>query len=129
MQHHLLWASTQRQGVDGHMLAAIQSLNSGGAIRITICGKAGATGTAQAGVRQERPLSPTLFRRFFDELYSQLQSGCSLAYVECRGTCIPSLLYADDLALLSASAQGLLRLLAPSSHSVLRLASATASPE
>ena len=41
----------------------------------------------------------------------QLQSDCPSAGVECRGTRIPSLFYADDVALLSASAQGLQQLL------------------
>ena len=34
-----------------------------------------------------------------------------MTYVECQGTRIPSLFYADDVALLSASAQGLQQLL------------------
>ena len=76
-----------------------------------ICGRAGATGTAQVGVRQGCPLSPTLFGLFFDDLYSQLQSDCPSAGVECRGTRIPSSFYADDVALLSASAKGLQQLL------------------
>ena len=54
---------------------------------------------------------PTLFGLFFDDLHSQLQSDCPSAGVECRGTRIPSLFYADDVALLSASAQGLQQLL------------------
>ena len=76
-----------------------------------ICGRTGATGTAQVGVRQGCPLSPTLFGLFFDDLHSQLQSDCPLAGIECRGTRIPSLFYADDVALLSGSAQGLQQLL------------------
>ena len=39
-----LWASLQRTGVHGKMLAAIQSLSSGGAMSMNICGRAGATG-------------------------------------------------------------------------------------
>ena len=62
-------------------------------------------------MRQGCPLSPTLFGLFFDDLYSQLQSDCLSAGVECRGTRIPSLFYADDVALLSASARGLQQLL------------------
>ena len=114
VQHPLLWASLQRKGVHGKMLAAIQSLYSGGAMSMKICGRAGATGTAQVGVRQGCPLSPTLFGLFFDDLYSQLQSDCPSspsAGVECRGTRIPSLFHADDVALFSASAQGLQQLL------------------
>ena len=111
VQHPLLWASLQRKGVHGKVLAAIQSLYSGGTMSMKICGRAGATGTAQVGVRQGFPLSPTLFGLFFDDLHSQLQSDCPSAEVECRGKRIPSLLYADDVALLSASAQGLQQLL------------------
>ena len=111
VQHPLLWASVQRKGVHGKMLAAMSSLYSGGAMSMKICGRAGATGTAQVGVRQGCPLSPTLFGLFFDDLCSQLQSDCPSAGVECRGSRIPSLFYADDVALLSAFAQGLQQLL------------------
>ena len=111
VQHPLLWASLQRKGVHGKMLAAIQSLYSGCAMSMKICGRAGATGTAQVGVRQGCPLSPTLFGLFFDDLHSQLQSNCPSAGIECRGTRIPSLFYGDDVALLLASAQGLQQLL------------------
>ena len=93
------------------MLAAIQSLYSGATVSMKICGRAGATGTAQVGVRQGCPVSPTLFGLFFDDLHSQLLSDCPSAGFECRGNRIPSLFYADDVALLSASAQGLQQLL------------------
>ncbi len=76
-----------------------------------ICGRSGAAGTAQVGVRQGCPLSPTLFGLFFDDLYSQLQSQCPSAGIDCRGARIPGLFYADDVALLSASASGLQQLL------------------
>ena len=74
-----------------------------------ICGRARAT--AQVGVRQGCPLSPTLFGLFLDDLHSQLQSNCPSAGIECRGHRTPSLSYADDVSLLSASAQGLQQLL------------------
>ena len=106
-----LWASLQRKGVHGKMLAAIQSLYSGDTMGMKICGRAGATGTAQVGVRQGCPLRPTLFGLLFDDLHSQLQSDCPSAGIESRGNRIPSLFYADDVALLSASAQGLQQLL------------------
>ena len=76
-----------------------------------VCGSSGASGTAQVGVRQGCPLSPTLFGLFFDDLCGHLQAECPLAGVQCRGSRIPSLSYAHDAALLSASAQGLQSLL------------------
>ena len=129
VQHPLLWASLQRKGVHGKMLAAIQSLCSRGAMSMKVCGRAGATGTAQVGVRQGCSLSPTLFGLFFDDLHSQLQSDCPSAGIECRGHRIPSLFYAGDVALLSASAQGLSSCWIPCSRSVQPMASPSAFPK
>ena len=89
VQHPLLWASLQRKGIHGKMLAAIQSLYDGGTMSMKIAGNSGATGTAQVGVRQGCPLSPTLFGIFFDDLHSRLQSDCPLAGVECQGLRVP----------------------------------------
>ena len=52
-----------------------------------------------------------LFGIFCVDLHSQLQSDCQSAGIECRGTCIPSLFYADDDTVLSALAQDLHQLL------------------
>ena len=78
---------------------------------MNICGKAGAIDTAQVlkGLKQGSPAS--FFGLFFDDLYSQLKSGCPSAGAECRVTRIPNLFYADKIALLAASAQGLQQLL------------------
>ena len=64
-------------------------------------------------MRQGCPLSPTFLGLFFDNLYSQLQSDCPSAGVECQGTHIPSLFQAAGVALilLSALAQDLKHLL------------------
>ena len=48
---------------------------------------------------------------FWSLCHMNRQSDCPSAGVECRGTRIPSSFYADDVALLSASAQGLQQLL------------------
>ena len=111
VQHPLLWASLQRKGIHGKMLAGIQSLYDGGDMSMKISGSPGASGTARIGVRQGCPLSPTLFGIFFDSLDAQLQAESAAAGVECRGARVPGLLYADDVALLSPSAQGLQLLL------------------
>ena len=65
VQYPLLWASLQRKGVHGKLLAAIQSWYAGGSVSAKVCGSSGASGTAQVGVRQGCPLSPTLFGLFF----------------------------------------------------------------
>ena len=110
-QHQLLWASLQRKGVHGKMLAAIQSLYAGGSMSKKVCGSSGASGTAQVGVRQGCRLRPTLFGLLFDDLCGHLQAECPRAGVQCRGSRIPSLYHANDVALLSASAHGLQSLL------------------
>ena len=82
-----------------------------GSNMMSISGSSGASGTARVGVRQGRPLSPTLFGIFFDSLDAQLQAESAAAGVERRGARVPGPLYADDVALLSPSAQGLQHLL------------------
>ena len=111
VHHPLLWASLQRKGIHGKMLAGIQSLYDGGDISMEISGSSGASGTARVGVRQGCPLSPTLFGIFFDSLDAQLQAESAAAGVECRGARVPGLFYADDVALLAPSSQGLQQLL------------------
>ena len=72
-----------------------------------VSGSSYASGTARVGVWQGCPLSPTLFGIFFDSLDAQLQAESAAAGVECRGARVPGLFYADDVAMLSPSAQGL----------------------
>ena len=76
-----------------------------------ISGSSGALCTARVGVRKGCPPSPTLFGIFFDSLDGQLQAESAAAGVEGRGARVPGLFYADDIALLSPSAQGLQQLL------------------
>ena len=111
VQHPLLWASLQRKGIHGKMLAGVQPLYDGGEMSMKISGSYGASSTARVGVRQGYPLSPTLFGIFFDSLHTKLQAESAAAGVECRGARVPGLFYADDVALLSPSAQGLQQLL------------------
>ena len=111
VQHDLLWASLQRLGVHGSMLAAVQSLYNGGTMRMKISGRAGASGTARVGVRQGCPLSPTLFGIFFDDLHARLLADCPTAGLDCQGLSVPALFYADDVVLLSDTASGLQQLL------------------
>ena len=111
VQHDLLWASLERRGLHGSMLAAIQSLYDGGTMRMKISGKAGASGTARVGVRQGCPLSPTLFGIFFDDLHARLLADCPTAGLDCQGLSVPALFHADDVVLLSGTASGLQQLL------------------
>ena len=60
------------------------------------------------GVRQGCPLSPTLFDLFFDGLHDHLHSCAPAAGIQLgSGKWVSSLVYADDVVLLSWSASGL----------------------
>ena len=90
------------QDADSHTIV-MDWWAAGGTMSMKVCGSSGAKGTAQVGVRQGCPMSPTVFGIFFDAL-CHLQAECPLAGVQCRGSCIPSLFYAHNMVLLSASA-------------------------
>ena len=71
----------------------------------------------QMGVRQGCPLSPTLFGLFFDGLHDHLHSCASASGIQLRsGKWVSSLVYADDVVLLSWSASGLQVLLDSMDH-------------
>ena len=69
------------------------------------------------GVRRGCPLSPTLFGLFFDGLHDRLHSCASASGIQLRsGKWVSSLVYADDVVLLSWSASGLQLLLDSMNH-------------
>ena len=71
-------------------------------------GTAGSPAIQQMGVRQGCPLSPTLFGIFFDGLHDHLQQHAPTAGLQLgSGRWLSSLVYADDVVLLSWSSQGL----------------------
>ena len=112
VQHDLLWARLQAIGVSPRMLAAIKSLYSGGTLAMKVNGTAGSPAVQQMGVRQGCPLSPTLFGIFFDGLHDHLQQHAPTAGLQLQsGRWVTSLVYADDVVLLSWSAQGLQQLI------------------
>ena len=90
------------------MLAAIKSLYSSGTLTMKVTGTAGQPRVQQMGVRQGCPLSPTLFGLFFDGLHDHLHACAPAAGIRLRsGRWVSSLVYADDVVLLSWSASGL----------------------
>ena len=77
-----------------------------------VAGTAGEPRLQRMGVRQRCPLSPTLFGLFLDGLHEHMHSCAPAAGVQLRsGKWVSSLVYADDVVLLSWSASGLQLLL------------------
>ena len=82
----------------------------------------------QNGVRQGCPLSSTLFGIFFDGLHSHLDSVAPRAGVQLgSGRWVPSLVYADDVVLLSWTSAGLQSIL-DGMHSFCQALGLTISP-
>ena len=105
----LLWASLQRAGVGGYMLAAIQSLYAD----VPVCVKTaeGLSQTFQSvlGVKQGCPLSPLLFGIFLDDFEQHVArtAGAAAQLPLLCGRRVPPLLFADDMLLLASTPAGL----------------------
>ena len=112
VQHDMLWSKLESIEVGPRMLAAFQSLYSIGTLSMKVAGTAGQPRSQQMGVRQGCPLSPTLFGIFFDGLHDHLQSCAPMSGMQLgSGRWLSSLVYADDIVLLSWSPAGLQLLL------------------
>jgi hypothetical protein len=108
----LLWQALQRLGVQGPLLAAIQSLYSSAEYAISVSGRRGPGAQSACGVKQGCPLSPTLFGLLLDGLHWALLAGAPGVGPQLAcGRPVPDLGYADDFCLLATSAAGLQRLL------------------
>ena len=61
----------------------------------------------QKGVRQECPLSPSLFNIYINDIEKRLSGVNDSPITLDNGTNISSLLYADDFVIMSLSEEGL----------------------
>ena len=112
VQHDLLWARLRHIAFNPRMLAAIQSLYVSGTLSMKIDGMSGEPAVQQMGVRQGCPLSPTLLGIFFDGLHDHLQTLAPSTGLQLKsGRWISSLVYADDVVLLSFTPGGLQQLI------------------
>ena len=110
-QHGWLWA-LEAIGVGPKMLAAIKSLYASGTLSMKVGGVAKPSLVQQNGVRQDCPLSPTLFGILFDGLHGHLDRSLPHAGLQLgSGRWVSALVYADDVVLLSWTAAGLQGLL------------------
>jgi hypothetical protein len=105
----LLWASLQRAGIGGRMLATLQALYAD----VPVCVKTadGLSGTFQSiiGVKQGCPLSPLLFGIFLDDFEQHVERcvGPAAHLPMLDGHAVPPMLFADDMLVISTSVSGL----------------------
>jgi hypothetical protein len=121
-----LWRLLQARGVSPKLVVLIEDLYSGCEACISVGGQESEWFPMSTGVRQGCPMSPTLFNVFMDFMARLVTSRCrqqgvrgfhvafrtsgQLVEPPCRADeCIAllMLLYADDLALLESSGEGL----------------------
>ena len=94
------------------MLATKQSLYHDSGLTVNINGKIGKTVISQIGVKQGCPLSPTLFGLYIDGMHYFLMTLGPLAIpVLSSGMKVPDLAYADTVAPMASSPEGVWQLL------------------
>jgi len=122
----VLWQLLRARGVGGKLVEMIQDLYNGCQAQVAAGGHLSQPFPMSTGVRQGCPMSPTLFNVFIDFLARLVTQRCQAAGVtgfklafRIQGELIPApavgdcqralllLLYADDLALMADSADGL----------------------
>ncbi len=103
----VLWQVLHELGVRGRIMHCLQSMYSTDSACVRVPGS-GVTSsfTCHMGVKQGCPLSPNLFGLYIDGIEERLAS-VQFDAPTLAGKAIALLLYADDLALLSESPQGL----------------------
>lgn len=105
-----LWCKLEKMGIQGHIMDAIQALYADVPVCVRTGGELTPTFQSLMGVKQGCPLSPTLFGLYIDDFEAVvLGSATGLALPALGGGPAPPLLYADDLALMSTTREGLQR--------------------
>jgi len=107
----LLWQALACMGVHGLMLDCLRKMHAEICFTAKENGVCGEPFRVESGVKQGDPLSPLLFGLFIDRLEAYLQKELPHVGVSVVSAIINSLLYADDLALLSVTETGLQGLL------------------
>lgn len=111
---HLLLKKLEKCGIRGHTLKTIQSMYQEDKACIKICDKITDTFSINSGVKQGDNPSPTFFNLYLHDMPSLFKDKQSDPPLLIDGTPIGSLLWADDLVILSNSEKGL-------NHSLMKL--------
>ena len=104
-----LWEKLAKKGIRGFILDAIKALYAD--VHVCVRTRQGLTATFQShlGVKQGCPLSPTLFGLYIDDFEAEVMGRLGLALPRLGMGHAPPLFYADDLALMATTAEGLQR--------------------
>jgi hypothetical protein len=105
VNRNLLWQKLRGMGVDGNLIRAIRSLYEGHNAKIRLNGEESAPFQINLGVKQGCVLSPELFKIFINDLIESIHetdTGVKLDF-----TTIASLMFADDLVMMSETLEGL----------------------
>lgn len=100
----LLWSVLREYGIDGQLLAAIQSLYDDCKSCVRINGHKSAWFWVRVGLRQGCVLSPLLFIIFMDRISRRSTTQDCIKVGDVK---VESLLFADDIARLASTAAGL----------------------
>ena len=109
MNRQVLWKRLSNLGIRGNFLAAIKSLYANDCIDCNVNGMITRPIFLRRGLRQGCSLSPVLFALYISEVGANMHLSQSGFYIE--RVCISGLLFADDLLLVSRTANGLKKLL------------------
>ena len=109
----LLWRVLEGYGLHGDFLTALRHMYAKVTMQVRANGDVGDVFQADVGVKQGDPLSPLLFGLFIDRFEAYLDECCAIHGVQIMtGSWLRSLLYADDLILMSETRAGLQSMLA-----------------
>ncbi len=106
--HDLLWQVLAEMGIVGRFMQCLQSMYSHDSVRVMHPTEGLSTRfSCGIGVKQGYPLSPLLFGLYLDELEKHLDALDGNSPPQLADIVVKLLLYADDLALMLETPQGL----------------------
>ena len=106
VEHSFLWYKMVACGIHGKMLNIIRTMYKNLMNCVRVCGRLTDWFAQSAGVRQGDTLAPTLFALFINDLVPEINGvGCGIQLS--ADTYLSVLLYADDIVLISSTADGL----------------------
>ncbi len=104
----LLWQVLAKMGIVGRFIQCLQSMYNQDSVRVMHPTEGlSARFSCGIGVKQGCPLSPLLFGLYLDRLEKHLDALVGDSSPQLADTVVKVLLYADDLALMSETPQGL----------------------